>query len=58
MKVTDWTPWLKSNESNIGGSWHEQRFRFSYKAPVLLSDVGQVHTEERYCRGKLTFNPI
>ena len=52
MEVTDWTPWLKSNETTIGGSWHEQRFRFSYKAPVALSQIGQVHMEERYCRGK------
>ena len=52
VEVTDWTPWLKSNETTIGGSWHEQRFRFSYKAPVALSQIGQVHMEERYCRGK------
>ena len=52
VEVTDWTPWLKSNESDVGGSWHEQRFRFSYKAPVSVRQVGQVHMEERYCRGK------
>lgn len=48
VEVTDWTPWLKAN-SSIGGSWIEQRFRFSYKAP--LQKIGQIHMEERSCRG-------
>ena len=32
VEVTDWTPWLKSNESSVGGAWYEERFRFSYKS--------------------------
>jgi semaphorin 5 len=51
MEVTDWTPWLQSNQSEIGGSWYEKRFRFSYQSPVSISEVGQVHSEERFCRG-------
>ena len=32
VEVTDWTPWLKSNTTSVGGSWYESRFRFSYKS--------------------------
>ena len=39
VEVTDWTPWLVSNRSSVGGSWYEKRFRFSYKAPSALSQV-------------------
>lgn len=51
VEITDWTPWLKGNSSDIGGSWTEKRFRFSYKAPSQASEIGKIHVEERYCRG-------
>jgi semaphorin 5 len=51
MEVTDWTPWLRSNQSVDGGSWYEKRFRFTYQSPVSMSEVGKVHSEERFCHG-------
>lgn len=51
MEVTDWTPWVKTNLSKVGGSWYESRYRFTYRAPVAINQVGQVNSEERFCRG-------
>ena len=48
MDVTDWTPWIKSN-SSLGGAWYEKRFRFTYRSPVSVDQVGQVNAEERFC---------
>ena len=56
VEVTDWTPWLKANNT-VGGSWYEQRFRFSYKAPVTESQAGHVHMEERHCRNLHSCTP-
>ncbi len=51
MEVTDWTPWLRSNTSSVGGSWYETRYSFTYKSPASIHEVGQVNSEERFCRG-------
>ena len=48
LDVTDWTPWIKSN-SSLGGAWYEKRFRFTYRAPLSVDQVGHVNEEERFC---------
>lgn len=48
VKVTDWTPWVRSNTS-IGGAWYEKRFRFSYRG--FGSQESGYKEEERFCTG-------
>jgi chondroitin sulfate proteoglycan 4 len=52
MEITDWTPWVRlggNSSVDTPGSWHEKRFKFTYRSPVSVNAAGRVEDEERFC---------